>query len=196
MISIKSKNSDSFMYHTPNIELVKLQSGSIGIPLIEQATKGKKEDELKDLKKALIKAKKEFEIQGVITGALYSDYQRQRIEKICNELSLKTFSPLWHIDQETEMREILNNNFEVIITSIAADGLDKTWLGKRIDNKAVDDLVIINKKNKINISGEGGEYESLVLNAPIFKKRIHIKKARKIMENKYTGILKIEKAEL
>ena len=85
-------------------------------------TRGEKEDELIDLKKALQKAKKKYRIEGVVTGALYSNYQRERIEKVCDSLGLKIFSPLWHVSQEEEMREIIRAGFKIMLSSIAAYG--------------------------------------------------------------------------
>ena len=196
LISIKSKNPDSFMFHTPGIEMVKLQSEAFGIPLIEQETKGEKEIELKDLKKAIEKAKKKHNIKGITTGALYSNYQRERIEKIADSLGLKVFSPLWHMDQEKEMREILNSGFRFIITKIAAEGLDKSWLGREITEKDIDKLVELNRKFGFNIAGEGGEYETLMIDGPIFNKKIKIEKSEIKMESKICGELLIKKANL
>lgn len=196
MISIKSANKDSFMFHTPGIEMVKMQSESIGIPLIEHETKGEKEKELKDLKKALEIAKKKYKIDGVITGALFSNYQRERIEKIADSLGLKIFSPLWHINQETLLREIIGNGFNFIITKIAADGLDRSWLGKEISLSDVDKLVKLNEKVGFNIAFEGGEAETLMISGPIFKRPIIIEDFEIIMEKDYIGELKIKKARL
>lgn len=196
LITIKSKNPDSYMFHTPNIDMTSLQSEALGIPLIEQETKGKKEDELKDLKQALETAKKEYKIEGVVTGALFSEYQTSRVETICKEINLKVFSPLWHKDQETEMRELIQNGFKFIFSKIAADGLDESWLGKIITDKDIDKLVELNKKIGFNIALEGGEAESLLIDGPMFKSKIVIKEAEKIMENKCTGIYNILKAEL
>ena len=103
---------------------------------------------------------------------------------------------MWHINQETELREIINNGFLVVITQIAADGLNRKWLGKILTEKDVDILVELNKKIGLNIAFEGGEAETLVLNCPLFKHKIVIKEASIIMENDYTGIYKIIKAEL
>jgi len=126
-VTLKSDNQDSYMYHTPNVDLVKKQAKFCRIPLIMQKTKGVKEEELVDMELALIKAKK-YGIQGVVTGAIFSNYQRERVEKVCDKLGLKVFSPLWHMNQEHEMRCIVDAGFEFIISSIAADGLDKSWL--------------------------------------------------------------------
>ncbi len=196
LISIKSINPDSFMFHTPGIELVKLQSEAFGIPLLEQTTKGEKEIELKDLKKVIQNAKKKFGIKGIVTGALYSNYQRERIEKIADSLGLKVFSPLWHMDQEKEMREILDSGFKFIITKIAAEGLDKNWLGKEINSEDIDKLVKLSEKVGFNIAGEGGEFESLMIDGPIFKKRIQIEETKIKMESSICGELLIKKVKL
>src|SRR3989344_2242809 len=185
LISIASRNKDSYMFHTPNIEFVKEQSRAMGIPLILRETNGEKEKELEDLKKALAIAKQKYGIQGVVSGALFSNYQRERIEKICDELGLKVFTPLWHKNQEIELKELINEGFEFIISSVAGLGIE--WLGKKITLKEVDELVKLSKKNGINVCGEGGEYESFVLNAPLFKSKIKIESAEKIIENENVG---------
>jgi len=196
LITIKSKNPESFMFHTPNIDMTSLQSEAMDIPLIQETTEGKEEEEIKDLENVLKKAKEKYKIEGIVTGALFSDYQRTRIEKAADKLGLKVFSPLWHKDQETEMRELINEKFEVILSSIAADGLDKSWLGKRITEKTVDKLVKINKKIGLNIAFEGGEAESLVLDAPMFNKKIEIIDSEIIEENENVARLVIKKAKL
>lgn len=193
-ITIKSSNPDSYMFHTPTIDMVKLQAESMKIPLIIQDTKGEKEKELEDLKKAIKKAKEDYKIEGVVTGALFSNYQRDRIEKICDELSLKIFSPLWHINQETEMREIIREGFEFIMTKIAAEGLNKNWLNKKVDNEMIDKLVELKNKISLNVAGEGGEFETLVLDGPIFNKRISIDKFSIEEEDEFTATMIVEKA--
>jgi diphthine-ammonia ligase len=196
LITIKSSNKDSYMYHTPNIDLVSLQSESMEIPLLTQNTTGLKEDELEDLEKVLIKAKKEYGILGVVTGALFSKYQASRIESICDKLNLKCFNPLWHKDQEKYMKEVISKDFEIIFSSIAADGLSKEWLGKKITLKDVEKLIKLNSKIGLNVAGEGGEFESLVLNCPLFKKKIKIQESDIQMENEFTGKFIIKKAKL
>lgn len=196
LITLKSINPDSYMFHTPNIELAQLQAQAMSLPLIEHITLGQKELELEDLKKAILQAKEIYGIDGIVTGALYSNYQRERIEKICDELKLKVFSPLWHIDQEKEMRQLINLGFEFIFSSVAAYGLNKKWLGHIINEKDVDSLVKLNKKVGINIAGEGGEFESFVIDGPIYKKRIEILSSEIEELDEYTAKLHIKNAIL
>ncbi|TKJ17083.1 hypothetical protein CEE44_00930 [Candidatus Woesearchaeota archaeon B3_Woes] len=176
LINIDPKNEFSYMYHKPDKQTVKLQADSMSLPLVYVKSKGEKEKELKDLEVALKLAKQKYNIKGIITGALYSNYQRIRIEKLCKKLKLECFNPLWHINQEDYMRKLITNKFKIIFTKIAADGLDKSWLGKIISDKDIDELVKINKKIGINVAGEGGEFESLVIDCPLFKSKINIKK--------------------
>lgn len=196
LITVKSKNPHSYMFHTPNIDLVKEQAEALELPLVSIESKGEKEKELLDLQKVIKEAKQEYNLDGIITGALFSTYQKNRIDKIGKELGLQVFSPLWHTDQEELMKQLLENKFKIIITAIAAEGLSKDDLGKEIDNKFIDKMVKLNKKIGISLCGEGGEYESLVLDCPIFNKKIKITKANKIMESEYNGFYIIKKVKL
>lgn len=195
-ITLVSSNPDSYMFHTPNIEWTKLQSKAIGIPHLFHKTKGIKEKELHDLKAALLKAKKKYKITGLMVGAIASDYQQERVNRICEEISLKTFAPLWHKRQDLLMEEMIDCGFDMIIQSIAADGLTKAWLGRKIDHKCFADLKRLHKKVGLHVAGEGGEFESFVLDGPIFNKKLVIKKSDTIMEGECIGYLKIFEAEL
>jgi asparagine synthase (glutamine-hydrolysing) len=196
LISIIPENKDSYMYQKPDIDFLKLQSQALEIPLIIKHTKGEKEKELLELKEAIKQAKEKYKIQGVVSGALFSDYQRERIQTITNELSIRMFSPLWHKSQKDEVKELLNNNFKVIISKIAAQGLNDKWLGCFLGKKNIEELEKLKEKFGFNIAGEGGEYETLVLDGPTFKKKIKILKSEKIMSNEMTGYLNIKKSEL
>jgi diphthine-ammonia ligase len=196
LISIISKNPASYMFHTPNISITKLQAEAMGLPLIEQSTLGEKEKELDDLKKALIKAKKKFSIEGIVTGAVASNYQRERIQKICDELNLACINPLWSSKPEELLRSMIRDGFRFILSGIAAEGFDKSWLGRVITEKDVDMLVKMNKKVGIHLTFEGGEAESLVVDCPLFKHKILVLESETIMEDNNTGNFRILKAEL
>ncbi len=163
------------MFHTPAIEKTKAQANSMGVPIIIQETEGNKEDELKDLELAIKKAIKEYKIEGVITGAIQSVYQSSRIQKICNKLKIECFNPLWQKDEIEYLGELIENKFESIITSVAAYPLDDKWLGKKIDKKFLKEILPLVQKYKIHPAGEGGEFETFVLNCPLFKKQLKIK---------------------
>jgi diphthine-ammonia ligase len=195
LITVISKNKESYMFHTPNIEITSLQAEAIGLPLIQIITEGKKEEELKDLEKAMKEAKETFKIEGVVTGAVESVYQSERIQKICKNLKIFCVNPLWKKDQEELLKELVNNKFNIIISGIFAYPLDESWLGREINEKTIKELVELSKKYHISPTGEGGEIETTVLDAPFFSKRIEILEAVKEAKDN-SGVYIIKKAKL
>lgn len=197
-MTIESENKDSYLFHTPAIELAKVQAKAADIPLIIQKTKGEEDLELEDLRELLIKAKTKYHIEGVVSGALFSTYQRDRFEKVCDELGLICWNPLWHIDQTEYMYQLIDNGVEFIMSKVMAEGLDKTWVNKIITKEDIEKLVKLNSKIGINIAGEGGEFETLTLDCPIFKKKLQIKDFELIhdSEREDTVTLNIKDVEL
>jgi len=172
LVSVFPESSESYMFHYPMIEKTIEQAASMGIEQIIVRTKGEKEKELGDLRKALSR----LDIDGVVSGAIASSYQKSRIDKIAKELGIASLAPLWHRDQEGLLKEQIDAGFEMIITHVAAQGLDGSWVGRKIDYKAFEELKKIRDKYKINISGEGGEFETLVLNCPLFSHPLKVPK--------------------
>jgi diphthine-ammonia ligase len=179
LITLSPASSDSYMFHYPNIRWTSLQAEAMRLPQVTLETKGVKEEELADLSKAIEVAKRGYSIEGVYTGALASVYQKSRVEKICDELGVKAVSPLWHIDQVAHLTNIVASRFEVIMTGVAALGLDESWLGRTLDKNAVDDLARLHAKYGVNPGLEGGEGETFVLDCPLFDRRIQVVSSRK-----------------
>lgn len=174
LITLSSENEDSYMFHTPKIKRTKEQAKVMGVPIVFVKTSGKKEIELKDLEKAVKEAVKKYGIEGIVTGAVESVYQASRVQKICDKLDLECFNPLWQKDQEELLRDLIKDKFEVVVVKVAADGLDEGWIGRKIDRNFLKDIKKLNEGNGIHMAGEGGEFESFVLNCPLFKKRLKI----------------------
>ena len=195
IISFISDNPESYMFHVPNVHLVAEQAKVMDVRFLEKRTKGIKEEELDDMK-SILKLIAD-EIDGVVCGAIASNYQKSRLEKICQELHLGLDAPLWHKDQEGLMRDMLKNDFRTIITAVAAPPLDESWLGRMIDEKCLKELIELNKRYGISVSGEGGELETFVLNCPLFSKKIRIMSSQKHW-NPHTksGWLEIRKTTL
>ena len=178
LLSMKSKNDESYMFHVPNIHVTDLLSEALDIPIMSVETEGVKEEELDDLKAAFLDLK-DLGVEAIYTGALYSVYQKSRIEKLGDEVGLKIISPYWHVDELEYMRKIVSLGFKIMICGVAAWGLDESWLGRIIDDDTIDELVRLNEKYHVDIAFEGGEAETLVIDGPIFKKRIEILKYKK-----------------
>ena len=174
LISIFSENQESYMFHTPSISRVKHQAEVMDIPLLIQKTKGEKEEELKDLEMAIKKAKDKYKIQGIVTGAIRSVYQASRIQKICDKLELECINPLWQKDEFEYLDELIENKFKVIVIGVFAYPLGESWLGREINEEFIEEVKELHKKYKIHPAGEGGEFETFVLNCPLFNKELKV----------------------
>ena len=169
LITIDSENKDSYMFHTDKVNDIPKLAKKLDLPLVFHKTKGEKEKELADLKAAIQQAKEKYQIKGVVSGALASNYQKTRVDKICKELGLKSFAPYWHVDPIDYMKQIIDLGFKIKIVRVAAEGLDKSWIGKTINQIFFKKLIELNEKYGVHLAGEGGEYESLVTAGPIFR---------------------------
>jgi ABC transporter with metal-binding/Fe-S-binding domain ATP-binding protein len=182
---------DSYMFHGVNIHLVPLVAEAQGKPLALAPSSGEKEKEVEELKHFI----ELLNVQGVVSGAIASKYQRDRVDKICSELGIAHISPLWGKDPKRLLEAEIKSEMEVIMVHVAANGLDKSWLGRRIDKKAAGELAELAERYGINVCGEGGEYESLVVDAPWFRKRLEIRKAEVVWEGT-SGTYKVDEATL
>jgi ABC transporter with metal-binding/Fe-S-binding domain ATP-binding protein len=185
------QREDSWMFHYPNMRLMDLFAEAVGLPLVKGETSGVKEVEVEDLKRLVAM----LDVEGLVCGAIASTYQKTSVEQICKQLNLECVFPLWQEDQRKILEEILDLKFEVIITGVYAYGFSKEWLGRKIDVDAVKALIELNKRFGVSLVGEGGEYESLVLDAPFFRKKLKIVEAEKLWKGQ-SGYLLIRKAEL
>jgi predicted ATP pyrophosphatase (TIGR00289 family) len=191
LVAMIPLREDSLMFHYPNIRLVDLFAEAVEIPLVKAETLAVEESEVEDLKRLI----EGLDVDAIVSGAIASTYQKSRIEKICEQLKLKCLAPLWQENPLDVLKEILGLKFEVIITGVYAYGFDKQWLGRKINEATIEDLIELNRRYGVSLVGEGGEYETLVLNAPFFKKRIKIVDAEKVWKNQ-SGYFLVRKAEL
>jgi diphthine-ammonia ligase len=148
----------SMMFHHPNAKWTALQAEAMGLPQV--TFEAKKENELETLKETL----SGLGIKGIVSGAVASEYQKQRIDKIGHELGIPTYCPLWH--REKPLLAEMPGNLEIYITAVSAEGLGPELLEKNFAE--------LGERKNIHPLLEGGEGETFVADAPFFKKRIRI----------------------
>ncbi len=175
IVALLPVDPDSYMFHWPNAELVGIFAEAVGLPLRQVRCATDPEREVEILKQALAEA----DAEGVVSGAVASRYQKSRIDSVCRELGLESIAPLWGRQPEEVLKAEVDSGFEILITGVAAHGLDERWLGRTFDAPAVEEFLRICHRYQINPVGEGGEYETFVVDGPIFKKKIRILEAEK-----------------
>jgi diphthine-ammonia ligase len=174
LVTVLPQSADSWMFHYPAIKWTKLQAQAIGIPQTTILTKGVKEKELEDLSVGLGVLRRSSGTEAVVSGAVASEYQRTRLDNICEEVGLKSFAPLWRKNQEQLVKEQIDSGFEIIVTACSALGLDANWLGKKLGQAELAELVKLNRRFGLSIAFEGGEAETFVIGAPLFRGHLSI----------------------
>ncbi len=174
LINIISKNNHSYMFQSAGNNVLKYQSMVLNLPLLTFNTIGIKELELYDLEQAIIKAKKKYDIEAVATGAIESVYQNSRIQEICHKLELECFNPLWQINSDEYLNLFIKNNFKIIIVGIYSYPLTKKYLSRILSNELLQEFKDLSHKCQFSLIGEGGEFETLVIDSPLYEKQIKI----------------------
>lgn len=196
LITIIPSSAESHLLHHPNIKATELQSISMGIPqIVMSSNTDDTQKELDIIKSALIEAKTKYSIEGIVHGGILSEFQKSKFESVAKDLGLAVIAPIWKNDQKQYMRKLVDLGFEFIITSVSCDGLDRSWLGKKITRKELAELESLSEKHGFNLSFEGGEAETFVLNCPIFESPITIEKSKLIWDG-YRGTIEILQAKL
>tara|TARA_Y100000590_G_scaffold284751_1_gene320493 strand:- start:128 stop:817 length:690 start_codon:yes stop_codon:yes gene_type:complete len=175
LLTLHPFSGDSHLLHHPNIKFTKLQSESMKIPqLVEKIDSINTSNEIEKLENLIIKAKKQYNIQGIVHGGILSQFQKENFSSISRKHRLEVISPLWNKEPISYMNEIIENNFEFIISVVGSAGLDDTWLGKKIDQNSLNELKNLQEKFGFNLNFEGGEAETFVTNCPLFNKSLNI----------------------
>ena len=196
LLSVFQKSDESHLLHHPNMEWTKLQSESMNIPqLLISSDSDNTDEELSKLEILLQKAKEQFDIEGVVHGGIKSNFQKDKFETLCSKLNLIIVAPLWGIESQQYMNDLLDSKFEFIMTVVSSDGLDDSWLGKLISKSDIDILKRLSQKFGFNLNFEGGEAETFVINCPLFKNSIKINQFEKIWDG-YRGRFEIVDAGL
>lgn len=177
---------DSFMYQTVGHQAIEYIAKSLEKPLfrtnitrIPKTTELEYEenpaDEVEDLYAILhdIKHKHEIDFDAVSVGAIASTYQKLRVENLCARLSIGMLAYLWNVDQDELLQRMIDDNFNAILIKVACIGLGKSDVGKSI-KEMQPKLRLLQQQYQVNICGEGGEYESLVLDCPLYTKSLVI----------------------
>lgn len=170
IVNIMPEDKASWIFHTPNLDVVPLMAQSMGKKLITAPSTGSEEGDMEGLRAAL----DGLDVEGVVTGAVWSDYQWDRMNIVCGDLGLKVVSPLWRKDQDMVMDEFLASGIKAVIVGCYAEGLDESWLGREINADSVKELKVLREKYGISIMGEGGEYESMTMDSPIHSRPLGI----------------------
>lgn len=191
LVNVVPEDAASWIFHTPNLSVVPLMAESMGKELVTAKSSGTEGGDMEGLRNAL----DGLDVEGVVSGAIWSDYQWDRMNIVCGDLGLKLMAPLWRKDQDMLMDQFIDSGIRSMIVGCYAEGLGEEWLGRIIDRQAVEELKAIRARTGISIMGEGGEYESLTIDSPMHSRPLEIVSSEKDW-SRQGGTMRVTSARL
>ena len=218
LVTVCVSGDDSMMYQLNGTAVAALQAASMGVPWLPVLSSGEEEQEVLELEEAL---RGDSDIQSaffeswpqdwdmpeqleiltdtpnfdaLVAGALRSDYQKTRVDRMCDRLGIISYSPLWHHESHEHMHALVDHGFDARIASVSCEGLGEDWLGRRVDNESLAELEELAERHRFNLDGEGGEFETIVLAAPHMHARIEC--SAESLWDGTRGVWNIESARL
>src|SRR5437773_8079499 len=178
LVTVKPSSADSRMFHHPNIEWTRLQAQAMGLSheFVESTSK----NEMADLQHALAALKSKQQISGIVTGAVASDYQKTRFDNMCDAIGLKSYSPLWHKNPRLLVEDLKKSGFRIILSAVAAKGLDKSCLGRELTEQEWSRLETLSEIDRIYVTSGGGESERFVLDAALYSTTRELERIREV----------------
>jgi len=174
LLTLRSPDPDSWLYQTPGMEASHLFQGLTGIDTRVVDTPGEKDLEGVFLTTVLEDLKEEFELDAICSGALLSDYQRMIFSRSAREAGLISYTPLWRKDGRRYMENLVEHGFSFILLSYASEGFSPSDLGRVVVKEELSRFFSISGRWGTHPAFEGGEAETLVLEAPLYEKKLKV----------------------
>ena len=206
LASFVYKDLSKMIPHEVAPEIIALQSQAMEMPLIQTKVRW---DTFEQYLKSCMKSLKQKGIEGIIFGVVPPHFpidsseklreyrtllaHKEWMNRICNEAGITPITPLWDRTPERILKELVTKGFETIIVVVDSKYLGEEWLGRKIDKDFVDEIRRLNRERSVHVGGS--EYHTLVIDGPMFKRRLKVVQSRKIWKNGY-GILDLSKVEL
>lgn len=170
LVTVSITGEDSPMFQIPSTHLVQRQADLANLPWHNVVATGETPQDIEALESTL----GGLDIDGFVSGALRSDYQKSRLERMAVRLGIRSWTPLWHQLGSNHVHDMIQHGFEIMITGVSAEGLDDEWLGHILTPSSFKRLEALAQRHRFHVEGEGGEYETLVVAGPHMNGRVEV----------------------
>ena len=193
LLSVKPNRTDCYLFHFATVEHTKELAKILGIKhILIPCTVADPVKEAELVKNIVVENKVDALVLG---GVGLQETQLKSLQDALLPFKVEVFASHAGFDSYELLKEMINKGYEIILTEVASDGLTEEHLGFKLNNNTLNQFVKLSQKYGFEILGEGGYYNSLVVDGPIFKKKLEILKSKKVM-NGSSGYLEVEEAKV
>lgn len=185
LLTIQPNRKDCYLFHYATVEYTPLQASLLGLPhYIVPCTVADPMLEAAIVKNFVLTHEP---VDAVVLGGIgLQETQLRSIQQALLPYRVEVFAAHAGLDHDTLIEDMFNKGYEIMITQIASEGL-KDWLGKKITKQNFAQLKKDAAKHGFHVGGEGGYYDTFVLDSPLFSKRIEFGAMEIVMEDQYSG---------
>jgi predicted ATP pyrophosphatase (TIGR00289 family) len=168
LVTILPEDPESQIYHTLNLTSVEAVAEALDLEWFSEAAR--KHEEVEALDRVL----KRVDAEVLVTGGIASIFQKRIFESAASRLGLESYAPLWGWSAQKEFSQLLTRRFKIMVVGVAALGLGKEWLGHVLTGETIKRMLKLSEQFRFNPLGEGGDFETFVLDAPLYRKALKV----------------------
>lgn len=183
LLNMTTEDGKRSCWHGLRAELIEAQSQAIGIPVVQRSTP------MQAYEREFISALHELRnlgVEGGVFGDIDLEEHRGWVEGVCKKTNIRPFLPLWGRDQTQILERFIGLGFKAVIVAVNAELFGEEWIGRELDYAFLAHLVNLQERVNLSVGGEAGEYHTLVVDGPLFKKRIEILASSKVGRSGYS----------
>ena len=188
LVNFISNEEKRVRFHGTDAGLITLQGAALGIPVVQYETSW---DGYERDFKAGVRELLPTGVKGMIFGDIFVDEHKEWVERVCGEIGIEALEPLWNRPSGDVLKQFIQLGFEAVIMSANSKYIDEKWVGRAVDSDFQDYL----SGKGIDPCGENGEYHTLVINGPLFSRRISLTAGPVVSKDEYR-LLDIEDFKL
>lgn len=198
LLSVKPTRTDCYLFHYATVEHTEALAKILDIPhILISCDVADPKEEAKLVKTVVEQNMEETPIDAMVLGGTgLQETQLNSVRDALFDLGVEVFAAHKDRDHEELLHEMINKGYEIVITQFATEGLNEKWLGKKLDKNSIKELKRLSDKYGFHIGGEGGPFDTLVVDGPIFDKKLKIIESEIVLEDEFSGHLVIKKLEI
>lgn len=178
LLTMFTEDGERSRSHGLPIGVIQQQAKALGIPLFARNASW---DEYEDVLTCALRDFKQQEIGCGVFGDIDLEPHLEWVKRVCSSVAVEAYEPLWKKSRHDLLEEFLHLGFAATIVAVKQDALDMSFLGQSLDRQ----IVLEMEKAGIDVSGEEGEYHTVVTNGPLLSSPIHIKSRGQVVRNGY-----------
>ena len=193
LLSVKPTRKDCFLFHFATVEHTPKIAAMLGLKhILVSCDVADPVLEAEIVKKEVEKVQKNDPVDAVVLGGTgLQETQLRSVQNALRPMDIEVFAAHAGMEHADVMEEMTSRGFEFVITQVASDGL-MPWLGKKITKENLKLLLKDSVKFGFHSGGEGGYYDSLVVDCPLFSQKLEILNEKKVVDDQYCGHMELD----